>query len=796
MTGALYQLGRICSRNHWVVIGVWVAVAVVLVFAARASGDKTNDNLTLPGTGSTDAQDLLQDRLPKQAYGSNPLVLEAGSGKLTDAKNKQAIDATVANLKTVPGVTSAISPLSKEGKGFLSKNATIGYIPVTLDISPGALTKEEAQQVLDAADPARAAGMQVAVGGYVGQQLSKPNTDKSDIIGLGAAVIILLFAFGTATAMALPIVTAVLGLACALAIVQLLGNLIDVPSVAPTLATMIGLGVGIDYALFVVTRHKLQLKAGMPMGESIARAAATAGGAVCFAGGTVVIALCSLSVAGIPLVRNMGVSAAVSVVVAVLAAVTLLPALLGLLGPRINALRVQLGRTHPDDQEPHGWARWARQVAKRPIPAMTISVLLLIVLAIPVLKLELGQSDNGELPKSTTARQSYDLIAQGFGSGTTGPLLVAVDLGSPAKPDQKNVDAVNQQEQQLEAKQQEIEQQAIAAGATTQQAQQQAQTETKQQSDELAQKKKEADAPQSDPRLTKLQNDIAKTPDVKSVSPITLDSQDTAGVFTVVSKSSPSDQATQDLVQDLRDNVIPAAVKGTDMTADVGGRTAAYIDLANRIAGKLPVMIGVVVALSVLVLLLAFRSLLVPVKAAVMNLLSVAAAYGILTFIFQLGHGASLIGLEGATPIVSFVPLMMFAILFGLSMDYEVFLVSQMQDHYKEDGIPTKAVVDGVATTGRVITSAALIMVCVFTSFVLSGDPTVKQFGIGLAAAVAIDATVVRCLLVPAVMVLLGRWAWWLPEPVDRALPHVSIEGQEYFAERDAEAEGKTLVTH
>jgi len=786
MTRPLYQLGRFCSRHHWWLVGIWVLLAAALAFSAKASGDKTNDNLTLPGTGSTNAQDLLKQRLPKQAYGSNPLVFKVATGKLTDSKNKQAIDQTIANLKAIDGVTSAISPFSPEGQSFLSKDKTIAYVPVTLDISPGDLSTADAQRILDAADPAKAAGMKVAIGGYVGQQLSKPNTDKSDLIGLGAAVVILLFAFGTATAMALPIITAVLGLACALAIIQLLGNLFDVPSVAPTLGTMIGLGVGIDYALFVVTRHKLQLKGGMEMEESVARATATAGGAVFFAGTTVVIALCSLAVAVIPLVRNMGFASAVSVVVAVTAAITLLPALLGALGPRINSLRVQLGRTHPDDHEPHGWARWARGVAERPTLTAVLTVVVLLVLAIPILKLQLGQSDSGELPKSTTARQSYDLISQGFGAGANGPLLIAVKLGSPAKPDEKDIDAVNQQEQTLQAKQQQIQQQALAQGASPQQAQQEAQQQTQQQSTELAAKKKQAEAPQSDPRLTKLESDISKTPDVKSVSPVTLNPANTAGAFTVISKSAPSDQKTQDLVRQLRDEVIPQATKGTDMTTSVGGRTAAYIDLADRISSTLPLMIGVVVALSFVVLLLAFRSLLVPVKAALMNLLSVAAAYGIVTFIFQEGHGAKLLGLEGATPIVSFVPLMMFAILFGLSMDYEVFLVSQMQDHYKQDGEPTKAVIDGVASTGRVITSAALIMVCVFTSFVVSGDPTVKQFGIGLAAAVAIDATLVRCLLVPAVMVLLGRRAWWLPKWLDRGLPHLSIEGEEYFAERDA----------
>jgi len=790
MAGLLYHLGRACSRHHWLVIACWVLAAVGLALIARGIGDKTSDDLTLPGTESTAAQDLLKSRLPHQAYGTNPLVLKAGDGRLTDSANKQAVDQTVSNLRKTDGVTSAINPLGSAGSAFLSQNERIAYVPVTLSISPADITKDEAQDILDAGAPARSAGMEVALGGYAGQQLSKPDTESSEAVGLAAAVIILLFAFGTATAMALPIVTAVLGLACTLAIIQLLGNVFDVPSVAPTLGTMIGLGVGIDYALFVVTRHKLQLKAGMEMQESIARATATAGGAVFFAGGTVVIALCSLAVANIPLVRNMGFASAVSVVIAVAAALTLLPALLGALGPRINSLRVQFGRTHPDDQQPHGWARWAKVIAKRPIPAATVGVVVLLALAIPVLNLELGQSDNGELPTDTTARQSYDLVSEGFGAGTNGPLLVSVQLGSAAKPDQKTSNSLDQQQQQLKASQQEIEQQAVAGGTSTQQAKQEAEQQTQKQTQELATKRKEAAA--TDPRLTKLTDAISGTSGVKSVSPITLDAKGTAGVFTVISEHAPSSHQTANLVDRLRDDVIPGAIAGTDMQADVGGQTAAYIDLASRISEKLPLMIAVVVGLSFVVLMLAFRSLLVPLKAAVMNLLSVAAAYGIVTFIFQEGNGASLIGLDGPTPIVSFVPLMMFAILFGLSMDYEVFLLSQIQDHYKEERLPTKAVIDGLASTGRVITSAALIMVCVFTSFVLSGDPTVKQFGIGLAVAIAIDATLVRCVLVPAVMVMLGHRAWWLPGRLDRALPRLSIEGEEYFARRDAEAKVAT----
>ncbi len=782
MTGPLYHLGRFSSRHNRLVIAAWIVVVIGLVLGGRAVGDRTSDDLTLPGTGSTKATDVLASKLPDQANGSNPLVLQSTNGKLTNKENKKAVNATVKEVKATPHVIGAVNPLSDKGSEFLSKDKKIAYIPVRLDVSQSDITNDEAQAVLDAGEPAEQAGIDVALGGYAGQQLSKPDTHMSEAIGLGAAVIILLFAFGTATAMALPIVTAILGLMSALALISILGLFTDVPTVAPTLATMIGLGVGIDYALFIVTRHKLQLRDGMEMQESIARATATAGGAVLFAGTTVVIALASLLFAGIPLVTKLGFCAAAAVVVAVLAATTLLPALLGALGPRINSLRVKLGRTHPDDHRPHGWARWARGVARRPWISMVAATAVLIVLALPLLNLHLGQSDTGAMPESTTARQAYDGLEKGFAAGTNGPLLVAAELGTPAKPDQKNLNEINNKQKQLKQQQQQIEQEAMLQGATQQQAQAEAQQQTQSQSDKLAQQKKLAENPATDPRLTKLSDQIAKTPDVKSVSPPALDKHGTAAVYTVISNSAPSSDKTEDLVNQLRNETIPNATKGTDVNAWVGGQTAGYIDLATRISDKLPAMILIVVGLSFIVLMLAFRSLVVPAKAAVMNLLSVAAAYGIVTFVFQEGHGASLIGLDGPIPIVSFVPLLMFAILFGLSMDYEVFLLTQIKEHYMESKRPTHAVIEGLANTGRVITSAALIMVCVFTGFVLNGDPVVKQFGVGLAVAIAIDATVVRCLLVPAVMTLLGKASWWMPSWLGRRLPRISVEGEEYFA--------------
>jgi RND superfamily putative drug exporter len=786
MTGPLYRLGRFSARHWKAVIALWLIGVLALALAGRAAGDRTADNLTLPGTDSTQASGLLEESLPDQAYGSNPLVLQLDSGKLTGDKHEKAINETVDALEKTPHVVKAVDPTTGAGSAFLAKDEQSGYIPVTLDVGQGDLTKDEAQAILDAAQPATDAGIDVSLGGYAGQTLSKPSTHMSEVVGLVAAVIILLFAFGTAAAMSLPIVTALLGVVSTLGAIRLVALFTDVPTVAPTLATMIGLGVGIDYALFIVTRHKQQLRGRMEMGESIARATATAGGAVLFAGGTVVIALVSLYFAGIPLVTTLGCTAAIAVVVAVAAAVTLLPALLGALGPRLAAGRVKLGRTHPDDHQPHGWARWARGVAARPWRSLVASVAVLAVLAIPVLQLHLGQSDTGAMPESTTARQAYDGMSAGFGAGSNGPLLVGVDLGSPAKPDQKTLDKLDDQQKDLEQQQDQIAAQGEAMGLTPQQAQQQAEQQTKSQSDKLDKQRKQASSPATDPRLTKLHDDIAKTDDVKTVSQPTLDKAGRHAVYTVVPDSAPSSRKTEDLVRELRDSVIPAATKGTDLTAYVGGQTAGYVDLAERISDKLPSMIAIVVGLSFVVLMLAFRSVVVPAKAALMNLLSVAAAYGVVTFVFQEGHGATAIGLDGSIPIVSFVPLLMFAILFGLSMDYEVFLMTQIQEHYHEHGRPVRAVIEGLAGTGRVITSAALIMVCVFTSFVLSGDPVVKEFGVGLAVAIAIDATLVRCLLVPAVMTLLGRAAWWMPRRMERWTPRISIEGQGYFARQDA----------
>jgi putative drug exporter of the RND superfamily len=724
VTKVLYGSAGFCVRRRFVVFGVWLVAAVALVAVSHRIGDNTNDNLSLPGTNSQKATDALQRSFPAQANGISPIVLHAKSGKLTDSKYANAVNEAAADVAKAPNVASVVNPLTSPGASQLSKDQSTGYLSVGLSVSPGSLSVDQAQTIIDAAaKPAQAAGLQVETGGQLGQKVSKPATESSELIGIIAAMVILTFTFGTVVAMLLPIVGALLGLLCTLAIIRMLSHVATVPTVAPTLATMIGLGVGIDYSLFIVTRHFRGLDDGLELRESIARAVATSGGAVFFAGCTVTIALVSLAVAQIPLVTTMGLMAAVAVVVAVLAALTLLPAMLAILGARINSLRVR--RASTDEQAHSGvWAKWAADIAKQPLIAGLAALAILIPLAIPLLSLTLGQQDTAALSTSTTARRAYDLVSENFGPGVNGPLIVVASLGSPA------------------------------SGT-------------------------------SDSRLLTLQKDVASASGVAAVTPMQLDKAGTTAYFNAISKAGPAEQATTNLVNTLRDSTIPSAAKGTNMTAEVGGTTAAYEDLASKISSKLPLQIVVVIALSFLLLILAFRTVVIPPQAAVMNILSIAASYGVLTAIFQYGWLSGVIGLPEKVPVVSYVPLFMFAILFGLSMDYEVFLVSQIEEHVHAGDDNKTSVVRGLVTSARVITAAALIMVFVFGSFVLNGDPTVKQFGIGLAVAVILDATVVRCLLVPALMILMGRNNWYMPRWLDRFVPHISIEGAEFFERRD-----------
>ncbi|MFL5859915.1 MAG: MMPL family transporter [Solirubrobacteraceae bacterium] len=706
-------------------------IAIGLVAVSHQMGDNTNNNLSLPGTGSQLATNALAGPFSAQSNGSSPIVIHTKSGKLTDSKYASAINTASSDVAKAANVASAVSPVTSQGASQLSKNQMTGYISVTTKVNPGSLSTEQAQDIIDAASgPLSTAGLEVQTGGQLGQKVSTPSTESSELIGIIAAMVILAFTFGTLVAMALPIITAIFALASTRAIIRILGHVVSVPTVAPTLATMIGLGVGIDYALFIVTRHFRGMKDGLTIDESIARAAATSGGAVFFAGSTVTIALVSLAVAGIPLVTTMGLMAAIAVVVAVLGALTLLPAVLAIIGSHINSLRVR--DRHPESHPSEGglWAKWAHEIASYPWVAGIAALAILIPLMIPLLSLTLGQQDTGALSTSTTARQAYDQISENFGQGVNGPLLIAVKLGSPAQSS-------------------------------------------------------------SDSRLATLQKDVKAVAGVAAVTPVVLDKAGTTAFFNAIATTAPSDDKTATLVSKLRATTIPQAEKGTNMKAYVGGQTAAYVDLAAKISDKLPLQIAVVIVLAFLLLMLAFRTVVVPAQAALMNLLSIAASYGVLVAIFQYGWAIGILGHSDPVPIVSYVPLFMFAILFGLSMDYEVFLVSQIEEHVHEGEDNKSSVVHGLVTSARVITAAATIMVFVFGSFILNGNPTVQQFGVGLAVAVLIDATVVRCLLVPALMILMGKVNWYLPHGIDRILPHLSIEGAEFFERRDAAAAGQ-----
>lgn len=721
MTGRLYSLAKFCIRHRRIVMPVWLLVIVAITWLSSSLGSQFADDISLPGRDSQAATDLVDQKFPDQANGTNPIVFKAKDGKITDSANQQAVDKVIKDVAAMDGVASANSPFTPQTAGQISKNQEIAYSNLTLDDGPGDLSNEDADDYVNTIHDAAGDQLDVAVGGYLGEQVSKPSTESSEAIGLAVAMIVLIFTFGSLIAMGMPIISALAGLLVSMGSITLLSHVATISTTSPTLATMIGLGVGIDYALFVVTRHRAAMSEGHEPPEAAARAAATAGGAVVFAGSTVVVALLSLGLAGIPLVWTLGYAAAIAVLVAMVTAITLLPAMLAGVGHWIERLRVPLPHDTSADHKTHGWQRWAEGVARHPVVAVVGAVLLLAVIAWPVFDMKLGQEDDSALPTSTETRQAYDLTTEGFGVGDNGPFLVAVDVGNP-----KDVESLNKA--------------------------------------------------------------VANTKGIAEVTPPAFDEKQTAAIFNAVPTTAPSDWATQDTLDRLRNNTIPNTLKGTGSTADVGGTTAGYVDLADEISEKLPKVIGLVVLFSFLVLVLAFRSVFVPLQAAVMNLLSIAAAYGLVTAVFQKGWGASLIGLDGPVPVVSFLPLVMFAILFGLSMDYEVFLLTQIKEAYTRTKDSDSAVIAGLANSGRVITSAALIMVAVFSSFVLNGDPVVKQFGVGLAFAVAIDATVVRCLLVPAVMVLMKRLNWWFPRWLDRAVPKVDIEGNEYFDKLEADA--------
>jgi RND superfamily putative drug exporter len=720
VSGFLDRLGRRAVRHRWWFIAVWIVAAVAIVLLAGSLDGQFSDNFRIPGTQSQEALDLLERDFPNAA-GDNALVVFESADGITGSSVEPAISASVTALGKIPNVTSVTDPFGPDGEAFISKSGDIAVVTVQFDTKAQDLQKDVFTQLEAATEPATQAGVKVAYGGAVVDYADQPPSGNADLIGLLAAVIILLFAFGSVVAMGLPILTALFGLGVGISLVHVIASFTEIGTVAPVLATMIGLGVGIDYSLFIVTRYRENLAAGLDIEAAVGGSVATAGSAVLFAGTTVVIAICGLLVAGIPYVARLGYMAGLVVAVMMVAALTLLPAIIGAVGHGIDRWKVPSLIHHPDravregrdPNPPQGtvWERWATLVARHAWPFAIVAVVVLLLIAWPVLSMRLGESDDGNLPSSTTQRQAYDLVARGFGPGTNGPLLVVVQLPSA------NDDAV----------------------------------------------------------LADISSALEKTPGVKAVLPEQTSPNGAVAQIGVLPTTAPDSEQTAQLVGTLRDSVLPAAVGTSGAQAYVGGITAAYIDIGDRISSRLPYFIGAVVLLSFLLLMLVFHSILVPLTAAVMNLLSVAAAYGATVAVFQWGWAKGLVGLESTVPIVPFVPMMMFAVLFGLSMDYQVFLLTRVREEYDRTGDTRQGVVRGLARTARVITSAALIMIFVFGAFVLNPTPEVKMFGLGLAFAVLVDATIVRMLLVPSIMEILGDANWWFPKWLG-FLPRLDID--------------------
>ena len=707
-------LARWCfQRRTWVLVA-WLALVVILGVGGRAAGTAYSNNVTLPGTGSTTALTLLEKAFPGHAGDQDTIVWRAaGPGGVRTAAVRAEISAMLGKVAGAPAVAAVASPYSAPGAAQVSRDGQIAYATVVFDAPEASLPAADVTRVIDLAEATRAPGVQVETGGPAVENALQPSFGLSAAVGIVGAAVVLFIAFGSLLSMLLPLAVAIAALASGLMTVGLLSHGVSIPSVGPTLGILIGLGVGIDYALFIVTRHRNNLKDGMPPREAAVRALNTSGRAVLFAGTTVCIALIGMLVLRISYISGLGIAAAVTVLFTVAAAATLLPALLGFLGLRVLSRRDRR-RLAANGPAPAGtaswWTRLAAFVQRHPAPLAAAAAAVMLVLAIPVLTLRLGTSDAANDPASTTTHKAYELLAEGFGQGFNGPLQVVGTTASPA----------------------------------------------------------------STAAFTRLAGTLRTEPGIAAVS-APVPGKD-ASLITVIPATSPQAKATSTLISQLRDSVIPAAEHGTTLHVYVGGVTAANDDFATVMAPRLLIFIAVIVVLGFLLLLLAFRSLLIPAVAAVMNLLAAAASFGVLVAVFQHGWGLRLLNLGQPGPVQSYLPVLMLAVLFGLSMDYEVFLVSRIREEWAATGDNHQAVRTGQATTGRVIIAAATIMTLVFSAFILSGQQVVGEIGLGMAAAVLLDAFLLRTLLVPALMHLAGRANWWLPGWLDRRLPHLSIE--------------------
>ncbi|MFD5461982.1 MMPL family transporter [Kitasatospora sp. NPDC127059] len=733
MATFLYRLGRWAFVRRRLVTLLWVAVlALAGVLAAKAPA-APDDGFSMPGTEAQKAFDLMNERFPGgHADGASArLVFVAPSGqKITAGPSQQAVEKTVAELAHGEQVTGAVDPFKMPGA--VSKDGSTAYATVNYSAKAGEVSKGATDALQQAAQHARDAGLKVEIGGNA--LMAKPDAGgSSEAIGMALSAVVLVITFGSLVAAGLPLLTAVIGVGLGMSLITAFGSALGLSSTTGTLAMMLGLAVGIDYALFIVSRYRAELAEGRTPQEAAGRAIGTAGSAVVFAGLTVVIALAGLSVVGIPILAKMGMAAAGTVVIAVLVALTLVPALLGFIGRRAlpRKVRKAQGTPQPAGAKENGGARWARFIVRRPLGVLLLGVVGLGVLAAPALDLRLGLPGDEAKPTSTTQRRAYDLLSEGFGPGFNGPLTVLVDVKGTADP-------------------------KAAAG-------------------EVAKA-------------------VSGVPGVVTVTPPMFNKAGDTALVNAVPATGPAEAATKDLVHTIRGQA--AGLKAsTGATVLVSGTTAMNIDVSQKLSDALVPYLAVVVGLAVLLLLVVFRSVLVPVKAALGFLLSVAAALGAVVAVFQWGWLADLIGVEQTGPVMSMMPIFMIGVVFGLAMDYEVFLVTRIREAYVHGEEPGEAIVTGFRHNARVVTAAAFIMIAVFAGFIGMSEPMIKMMGLGLAAAVAFDAFVVRMTIVPAVLALLGRRAWWLPGRLDRLIPDVDVEGSKLHTAAPEPAPVKESVT-
>ncbi|MEV4755307.1 MMPL family transporter [Micromonospora sp. NPDC049559] len=709
------RLARWCFRHRLLTLLLWILAVVGIFLAQRTLGTAYSTDFSLPGTESTRALQLLSSAAPAQAGESANIVWHVDSGTVRDPAVRQRISGMLDQVSHAPGVSAVGSPYEPAGAAQISPDGRTAFATVTFAGHGQQIKTGDIRNVIDTAERARAPGLDVELGGSPIQRINQVSTSISELVGVLAAAVVLLIAFGSILAMLLPLAVALLSLAAGTLTIGLLSHLLTIADIAPTVAALIGLGVGIDYALFIVTRHRNGLRAGLAVEECVVKALNTSGRAVLFAGGTVCVAMLGLLVLQLSFLTGIGIAAAVMVLFTMFTAVTLLPALLGFLGTRVLTRRERrrLAEEGPHEVHTRGfWSDLSAFVRRHPAILTPVALVILAVLSVPLFALHLGASDQGNDPAGTTTRKAYDLLAAGFGPGFNGPLQLVAEVRSPG--DQSALNALAQA--------------------------------------------------------------VRQTPGVAQVAPVPSRPDAPVQVVQVIPTTAPQDVRTNDLIDDLRNRVIPAAERGHTLRVFVGGQTAIFDDFATVITRKLPLFIGVIVGLGFLLLLIAFRSLLVPLTAAVMNLIAAAASFGVVVAFFQWGWGSEALGLGRAGPVESFLPVMMLAILFGLSMDYQVFLVSRMHEEWVHSRDNGYSVMVGQAATGRVITAAATIMIAVFLAFVFGGQRAIAEFGLGLASAVFIDAFVLRTILVPALMHLFGNANWWLPRWIDGWLPHLAVE--------------------